>query len=190
SVIVYTIFFFQAEDGIRDRNVTGVQTCALPISIEVQHAGAVGVPGRYNWGSPPVTTLVVVNVPVHGWVVWVAGVVVLGVDLYAVSVWIAQVEVVSVGYAVTAWAALEGIRLAACTELVADTYDVVLFVRSESDVLHTCTVATGDCGVMHGWLAAHPRSVDGSFGIPDVFGNAEAMVYHVVDGLWHIRSDL
>src|SRR5699024_10758226 len=27
------IFFFQAEDGIRDRNVTGVQTCALPISI-------------------------------------------------------------------------------------------------------------------------------------------------------------
>src|SRR5437867_8266308 len=25
------IFFFQAEDGIRDRTVTGVQTCALPI---------------------------------------------------------------------------------------------------------------------------------------------------------------
>src|SRR5699024_11929721 len=24
-------FFFQAEDGIRDRNVTGVKTCALPI---------------------------------------------------------------------------------------------------------------------------------------------------------------
>src|SRR5437773_9831520 len=24
-------FFFQAEDGIRDRDVTGVQTCALPI---------------------------------------------------------------------------------------------------------------------------------------------------------------
>ena len=24
-------FFFQAEDGIRDRLVTGVQTCALPI---------------------------------------------------------------------------------------------------------------------------------------------------------------
>src|SRR6266704_6376046 len=28
-------FFFQAEDGIRDRNVTGVQTCALPISNPV-----------------------------------------------------------------------------------------------------------------------------------------------------------
>src|SRR5207249_7296631 len=28
---VRACFFFQAEDGIRDRNVTGVQTCALPI---------------------------------------------------------------------------------------------------------------------------------------------------------------
>src|SRR5207248_8437966 len=28
---VRTSFFFQAEDGIRDRTVTGVQTCALPI---------------------------------------------------------------------------------------------------------------------------------------------------------------
>src|SRR5215211_8625945 len=27
------IFFFQAEDGIRDHCVTGVQTCALPISL-------------------------------------------------------------------------------------------------------------------------------------------------------------
>src|SRR5699024_11944020 len=26
-------FLFQAGDGIRDRNVTGVQTCALPISL-------------------------------------------------------------------------------------------------------------------------------------------------------------
>src|SRR5262249_61402760 len=26
-------FFFQAEDGIRDWSVTGVQTCALPISV-------------------------------------------------------------------------------------------------------------------------------------------------------------
>src|SRR5256885_11987991 len=30
-------FFFQAEDGIRDYKVTGVQTCALPISFEVKH---------------------------------------------------------------------------------------------------------------------------------------------------------
>src|SRR5207248_4197336 len=31
-------FFFQAEDGIRDRTVTGVQTCALPISIGLVEA--------------------------------------------------------------------------------------------------------------------------------------------------------
>src|SRR5437868_13773474 len=30
---ILSYFFFQAEDGIRDRNVTGVQTCALPISV-------------------------------------------------------------------------------------------------------------------------------------------------------------
>src|SRR5256886_5528839 len=39
-------FFFQAEDGIRDLTVTGVQTCALPISILenniVQTAGSAG----------------------------------------------------------------------------------------------------------------------------------------------------
>src|SRR6266513_3513010 len=29
----FLLLFFQAEDGIRYRNVTGVQTCALPISI-------------------------------------------------------------------------------------------------------------------------------------------------------------
>src|SRR5699024_11988287 len=40
-------FFFQAEDGIRDRNVTGVQTCALPIlaglhlrPTHIRHNGA------------------------------------------------------------------------------------------------------------------------------------------------------
>src|SRR2546430_5282453 len=31
-------FFFQAEDGIRDLTVTGVQTCALPISVKVLEA--------------------------------------------------------------------------------------------------------------------------------------------------------
>src|SRR5205823_9592942 len=29
------LFFFQAEDGIRDKLVTGVQTCALPISCSL-----------------------------------------------------------------------------------------------------------------------------------------------------------
>src|SRR2546425_8333639 len=32
-VLIYFFFFFQAEDGIRDKLVTGVQTCALPISV-------------------------------------------------------------------------------------------------------------------------------------------------------------
>jgi len=34
-------FFFQAEDGIRDSSVTGVQTCALPISRKAQEAGPI-----------------------------------------------------------------------------------------------------------------------------------------------------
>src|SRR2546430_3679496 len=32
-MICSSVFFFQAEDGIRDLTVTGVQTCALPISV-------------------------------------------------------------------------------------------------------------------------------------------------------------
>src|SRR2546430_8903246 len=31
SAALHVLFFFQAEDGIRDLTVTGVQTCALPI---------------------------------------------------------------------------------------------------------------------------------------------------------------
>src|SRR5207253_6720160 len=34
------IFFFQAEDGIRDGHVTGVQTCALPICISTAARGS------------------------------------------------------------------------------------------------------------------------------------------------------
>src|SRR5690554_5163163 len=35
---IFFFFFFQAEDGIRDADVTGVQTCALPISIQTKDA--------------------------------------------------------------------------------------------------------------------------------------------------------
>src|SRR5580704_18484242 len=39
------VFFFQAEDGIRDGRVTGVQTCDLPISIRlVQHEAVASLP--------------------------------------------------------------------------------------------------------------------------------------------------
>src|SRR5687767_15622243 len=34
STCLLGVFFFQAEDGIRDKLVTGVQTCALPISAD------------------------------------------------------------------------------------------------------------------------------------------------------------
>src|SRR5256885_15955644 len=50
------IFFFQAEDGIRDYKVTGVQTCALPILLAAVFS-AVGVIGG-----------------------WLVGVVMIGVD--------------------------------------------------------------------------------------------------------------
>src|SRR5947209_19164250 len=44
-MVIYSImffFFFQAEDGIRDIGVTGVQTCALPISrITARSSGRV-----------------------------------------------------------------------------------------------------------------------------------------------------
>src|SRR2546430_15386374 len=36
-------FFFQAEDGIRDLTVTGVQTCALPISVAAVLGAIIGI---------------------------------------------------------------------------------------------------------------------------------------------------
>src|SRR5437867_12390363 len=54
---VHGRFFFQAEDGIRDRTVTGVQTCALPIFFGRALPERVGVaprivePALDNWRS-------------------------------------------------------------------------------------------------------------------------------------------
>src|SRR2546426_11605483 len=42
SAIMCSFFFFQAEDGIRDYKVTGVQTCALPISLWPMRSGELG----------------------------------------------------------------------------------------------------------------------------------------------------
>src|SRR5579862_2023832 len=39
TVLTLSFFFFQAEDGIRDGTVTGVQTCALPICPGPGRAG-------------------------------------------------------------------------------------------------------------------------------------------------------
>src|SRR5437764_2080790 len=46
--VLPVVFFFQAEDGIRDTSVTGVQTCALPISVGLL------VGRHYPYGSLPV----------------------------------------------------------------------------------------------------------------------------------------
>src|SRR5947208_1166351 len=39
-LLVWLTFFFQAEDGIRDDLVTGVQTCALPISTTLSKSAS------------------------------------------------------------------------------------------------------------------------------------------------------
>src|SRR5260370_24761231 len=53
-------FFFQAEDGIRDSSVTGVQTCALPISSEIDVAFASAaeqhIPGLLMQSEPFLTS--------------------------------------------------------------------------------------------------------------------------------------
>src|SRR2546430_15325417 len=41
-IMTFFFFFFQAEDGIRDLTVTGVQTCALPISFRLRNILASG----------------------------------------------------------------------------------------------------------------------------------------------------
>src|SRR5690349_22942646 len=47
----FFFFFFQAEDGIRDLYVTGVQTCALPISlVQVPEADRARVRGQARLG--------------------------------------------------------------------------------------------------------------------------------------------
>src|SRR5438874_8626097 len=46
---LYVFFFFQAEDGIRDLYVTGVQTCALPIYCACARKGHPGHGPQYLW---------------------------------------------------------------------------------------------------------------------------------------------
>src|SRR5438105_9665323 len=56
SLDFFLFFFFQAEDGIRDPLVTGVQTCALPIS----YSGTVSSGGSYI--VPPIVLIVATKV--------------------------------------------------------------------------------------------------------------------------------
>src|SRR5258706_4230074 len=52
--MLFLLFFFQAEDGIRDWSVTGVQTCALPISTRRPHTRS----GEHTTDFQSLTTLV------------------------------------------------------------------------------------------------------------------------------------
>src|SRR5438552_8325822 len=61
--VVFFFFFFQAEDGIRDDLVTGVQTCALPISVAsasfwAAHAEATALDGAIVLSVGTLVTLV------------------------------------------------------------------------------------------------------------------------------------
>src|SRR5256886_6703550 len=57
DMVLVVFFFFQAEDGIRDLTVTGVQTCALPICLAADGrpgGGADrGAPGHRVGHQPP-----------------------------------------------------------------------------------------------------------------------------------------
>src|SRR5699024_8859674 len=142
-----------------------------------------------NWRSPPVAALVIVYVPGHGWVIWVAGVVILGVDLNAVSIWIPQVEVVGIRDTVTTRAALNCIRLTQSTELVADRDDVVLLMRCDGDVGRARARAARHCSIVHGSLRTHPRCVNSAYRRAHIVGEAQPKVLAVIDGLRHIGSD-
>src|SRR5699024_12093259 len=56
--VLCVFFFFQAEDGIRDRNVTGVQTCALPISL----TSVTSLPAKYRTISKS-CIVISINIP-------------------------------------------------------------------------------------------------------------------------------
>src|SRR2546430_3152669 len=47
-MLMFIFFFFQAEDGIRDLTVTGVQTCALPICIRQDEYNVFGSATTYR----------------------------------------------------------------------------------------------------------------------------------------------
>src|SRR5690606_40301410 len=56
GMFLFHFFFFQAEDGIRDFHVTGVQTCALPILMKMAWSGLVIGLGTMSAQAMPCST--------------------------------------------------------------------------------------------------------------------------------------
>src|SRR5690606_41158393 len=92
---------FQAEDGIRDFHVTGVQTCALPITLVLMFA-AVAIGFGPVWGS-------------SGWVLPAAGGSVVGLAVAWVGAWRRVPAVTVTALAVVAYLLFE-IGRASCRE--------------------------------------------------------------------------
>src|SRR5699024_11894486 len=74
--VLFLLFFFQAEDGIRDRNVTGVQTCALPILAYLVFISAVSYLGSSGFGGHDILkypydflVIIVASLFFYGWAV-------------------------------------------------------------------------------------------------------------------------
>src|SRR5437867_12799771 len=76
------VFFFQAEDGIRDRTVTGVQTCALPITLARPAWYCSGCP--HNTSTKPLEgSLVSAGIGCHTMAMWMDRNVVMGTHMGA-----------------------------------------------------------------------------------------------------------
>src|SRR2546429_6740682 len=77
DVCTLVFFFFQAEDGIRDVAVTGVQTCALPISYCFTNCSAArpkktaktASASRLIWVTNGAKSLVLRGVQIF-WMIW------------------------------------------------------------------------------------------------------------------------
>src|SRR5205823_10914855 len=56
-IVFFFFFFFQAEDGIRDKLVTGVQTCALPISAAARPELSLEEQHRFEPAAQPMPAM-------------------------------------------------------------------------------------------------------------------------------------